>query len=323
MIQNTYVLGAEELIELGQAALPAPTPPVDLAARTVIVSREEGELLVRVVENIVSFATDFPIEFHSHCPTDRWQKSLTQVGAWVQEIERQVKAGREQVTVPTEAVFRLVDLEKCVSAARDARLDAAKLAFALSAGGAVMDFVFGLSWVAMPMYIIGLGVLLGRPLLAKLNPEPQEPYKPFIAGAECKVVSGDHFRMGHHTDKKKVLERVILSPTPTLQKYHWGTVAPGFNGVESSICLAKSRFRVRIEGWQGDRVLPAPGWSNVPVIECEARKEIAVWSACGGRPPRTTPYGKPPASSGFKNNLWIEYVGPLTGGVCRTAGPFG
>lgn len=190
-------LGAEELLELGQAAVrpavaPAPSPPPVPAplpspsaaiARAVPLSPEEAKLVVQVTENIVEFAKSYPIEFHAYCPTDRWQPSLVQIGTWTNEIKRQLNAGSRSVSVPADALFHLIDLEKCVSAARDARLSSAKLAFTFSAVGAIADIVFGLSWIGIPAYIAGLAVLFGRPLLARVQAEPQEPFRPTISGA--------------------------------------------------------------------------------------------------------------------------------------------
>lgn len=312
-------LGAEELIELGQAPLPAVAPPAAPAPRTVALTAEEGRLLVRVMENVIAFKDGYPIEFISYCPPDRWQENSTRALTWTREIERRLDAGDRTVAVPADAVLRLIDLEKCVSAARDARLGAAKVAFTLSAVGAIADVVFGLSWVGVPAYLAGLAVLFGRPLMAKLRPEPQEPYKPSISGDDCARTSAS---LGDHTDKRKVLERVLLSVAEPEQRHHWGTARPSFGPVQAAVCLSKGRFRVRVEGWLGDRVKPAEGWTRAPLSECDARRQIAVWSPCGVMA-RGTPYGPVPSSSGFEETYWIEYVGPLTGGACRVAGPFG
>jgi len=318
-------LGAEELLELGQVqrtpALPAATTVPSTfgpEARTVALSREEGQLIIRVTENIIAFKDSYPIEFLSYCPPDRWQASATQVVTWTRQIERQLKDGAQVIAVPADAILRLVDLEKCISAARDARLSSAKLAFFLSAGGAIADIVFGLSWVSVPCYIAGLAILLGRPLMAKLNPEPEEPYKPALAGVkdEC------HFSLGDHTDKRKMLERVVVANGTAVQKHHWGEVHPAFGPVQASVCLSKGRFRVRVEGWLEDTVIVNDGWERAPLSECDARKQIAIWSPCGAEP-RSTPHGPIPRDSGHPDTYWIEYVGPLTGGLCRVAGPFG
>jgi hypothetical protein len=314
------VLGAEELIELGQApgtALPG-SQPLGTGPRTVLVSRDEGGLIIRVVENIVSFSQSYPIEFQSYCPPDRWQDTLRQVGTWSHEIERQLKEGRQSISVPADAIFRLVDLEKCISAARDARLSAARLAFMIAAGGTVADIVFGLSWVGVPAYLTGLAIILGRPLMARISPEPQEPYRPAISGREC---SGETGKLGDHSDKRKVLERVLVCPRRQEEKHHWGRVLPKFGPVESAICLLKDRFRIRVEGWADDVVEPTKGWSRAPLSECEARVELAVWQPCGE--PRSTAFGPVREDSGHEETFWVEYIGPLTEGICRRAGPFG
>lgn len=129
-------------------------------------------------------------------------------------------------------------------------------------------------------------------------------------------------RLGDHTDKRKILERVIVSAVPPVQRHHWGEVRPGRGAVQSATCLAKDRFRVRIEGWRDDVIIPREGWTRVPMSDCEARKQIAVWSPSGVAP-RSTEYGAVPGGSGYEDSYWIEYLGPLTGGIIRVAGPFG
>lgn len=303
---NAIRLGAEELIELGQAPQAAITP----TPRIVTLSHDEGVLLVKVLENIIAFAQNFPVEFHSYCPTDRWEKTLNQVGGWVKEVEKQTTAGPGPVNVPAEAVLRLVDLEKCVSAARDARLSAAKIAFSLSAAGVIADVVFGLRWVALPAYLTGLAILFGQPLRAKLSAEPQEPFRPMLG---C----GD----GATPVKKVLVERVILA-RKGLQKHHWGTALPSASTSQKAVCLSRDRYRVRAEGWKDDVIVPAGDWKKVPLEACSGEIEIAVWEPCG-EDPRTTPFGPVPKKSGMVDTFWVEYTGPLTGGVCRAAGPFG
>jgi len=303
---TSFRLVAEELIELGQ------NPPAAVSSnpRAVTLTKDEGLLLVKVLESIIAFAQNFPVEFHSYCPTDRWETTLTQVGSWIKEVERQTQTGATSVTVPAEAVLRLVDLEKCVSAARDARLSAAKIAFSLSAVGVIADVVFGLRWVALPAYITGLAVLFGQPLRAKLSAVPQEPFKPMLGCGESP-----------NPIKKVVLERVILSREP-LQGHYWGTVKPSSSMTPSSVCLSKDRFRIRVEGWKGDLVVPKGDWKKVSDESCRGDMEIAVWEPCGSEPRRTL-FGPIPKNSGMSETYWVEYTGPLTGGVCRTAGPFG
>lgn len=190
-----YALGAEELIELGRSprgivrsaaglsiGMGAPNTGTP-SQQTVTISADEAKLMLKVVENIVTFSKDYSIEFQSYCPPDRWQKALEDVGTWNHEIERQVNAGATQITLPADVVFRLIDLEKCITYARDARLDGAKLAFAVSAVASVADFVFGLSWLGTLGYIASLGIILGRPLYAKFRPDPQAPFTPTLKGA--------------------------------------------------------------------------------------------------------------------------------------------
>jgi hypothetical protein len=190
-----YALGAEELIELGRSPRGAVRGASGLSTvrlgapntgtpsqQTVTISLDEAKLMLKVVENIVSFSKDYAIEFQSYCPPERWQKALEDVGTWNHEIERQVNSGATQISLPSDVVFRLIDLEKCITYARDARLDGAKLAFTISAVASVADFVFGISWLGTIGYITSLGIILGRPLYAKFYPDPQAPFTPALGG---------------------------------------------------------------------------------------------------------------------------------------------
>lgn len=294
-------------------------------------SAPEGRLLIKVTENIVAFSQSYPIEFLSYCPTDRWQKALTQVGTWTHEIERQLNAGAQTVNVPAEAVLYLMDLEKCISAARDSRLQSAKWAFTLSALGTIANVVFGLSWLTVPTYIGGLALLFGGPLLAKFNPQPQEPYKPVLSGqsthrnclgGSCEMIAMK-LRQEEKTNpnRRKVLERVIVAPGEKIQRHHWGTVRPRPGSSESAVCLAKGRFRVRVEGWAQDVVVPSGDWEFTNPDDCNGNIVLAVWTP--DRQPGESGWGEAPEKSGHERTYWVEYVGPLTGGKIRRAGPFG
>jgi hypothetical protein len=307
-------------------ATPAETP-----GRLVQVSAAEGQLLIKITENIVSFSQSYPIEFLSYCPPDRWQKALTQVGTWTHEIERQIKSGSATVNVPADAVFQLLDLERCISAAKESRLSAAKWAFTLSAIGTIGNLVFGLTWLTIPAYLGGLALLFGGPLMAKVNPQPQEPYKPALSGrhhhrhcmgGSCEMIAMKLLEE-EKTDpnRRKVLERVVVSPDALIQKHHWGTVRPRPGYSESAVCLSKGRFRVRIEGWAQDIVVPTGDWEFCDPDDCNGNIILAVWTP--DRKPGETGWGDVSQDSGHEHTYWVEYVGPLTGGKIRRAGPFG
>lgn len=317
-------LGAEELIELGQiksSALPTVAAPPQM--RMVQISASEGSLVVKTVENIVSFAQGYPIEFQSYCPTDRWQETLTQVGTWSHEVERQIQAGAKTVMIPAEAVFRLVDLEKCASAARESRLKAARWAFGLSAAGTIANVVLGISWVTVPTYIAGLAILFGGPLIARMSAVPEDPYKPSIGCTKAHALSG--CAPPKETDEEKAMiklvERVILSDRPGTRDHWWGKVNCNPGGLQASTCLKKGRLRVRIEGWEGDTVIPAEGWEFSQDCEEGSLNVIAVLEA--GAKVRETGFGPVPEKSRHKETYWVEYIGPKTGGMIRRAGPFG
>lgn len=332
LIQNSifptrrgHSLGAEELIELGQTtAVPSIKPPeTPMSNRIVQISADEGSLVIKTAENIVNFAQSFPIEFSSYCPTDRWQETLIQAGTWSHEIERQLQAGAKTVSIPAEAIFRLIDLEKCASAARESRLKAAKWAFGLSAAGTIANVVFGLTWVTVPTYIAGLAILFGGPLIARLSAEPEDPYKPSIGCTKANQLSG--CAAPHESDEEKAMiklvERVILVERRGVRKHWWGTVNCNPGGSQASTCIKKGRLRVRIEGWEGDVVEPAEGWefSN----DCEEGSLNVIGVMETGMEIRETGFGPVPEKSRHKETYWVEYIGPYTGGMIRRAGPFG
>lgn len=285
--------------------------------RTVSLSREEAEMLVRVVESILDFAKGFPLEFHSYCPMKRWEPVLKKVGDGVALIETQLASQEQQIRVPSDVIFASMDLEECVSGARDARLSSAKTALIISAAGAIGETVLGLSWLGIPAYIISLAIVLGKPLAEMTKDVPAEPFK-------VSTLSGLRGpRLGDHTDKAKVIERVIVTPGMEVLRYHWGTIRPGRSGVFGSSCFLKNKFRVRVEGWMDDRIEINPDWRRVPMSMCiSARNEIAVWEPCGTEP-RDTGFPPVPMDSGHPETIWVEYTGPLTEGLCRKAGPFG
>lgn len=328
-----HSLGAEELIELGQT-LPSPRVSApEAAGRNIVVSPEEGRLMIAVVENIISFAKDFPIEFTSYCPTDRWQSALTKVGTWIQEIEAQLQAGKTSISVPAEALFHMVDLEKCVSAARDARLSASRWAFTISAGAGIVSTIFGISWLNIPAWIAGLAILFGRPLYARYQATPESPYAPALSGrgalsrrcglsGQCAIIA-EKLAEEEKKDpnRRKVLERVVVFPEEGVQRHHWGIVKPSPGAVSGTKCLAKGRFRVRVEGWGDDEIIPSDGWSFTDPDDCDGQIVIAVWTE--GRDTTDTSWGEISQDSGHENTYWVEYIGPFTAGKIRRAGPFG
>lgn len=121
-------------------------------------------------------------------------------------------------------------------------------------------------------------------------------------------------------NRRKVLERVVVAATLDPQRHHWGTVQafPGMR--QGAAYLAKDRFRVRVEGWVGDVVIPAEGWRFCDAEDCNGEIVIVTWS---NRPPEDTSWGPAPKKSGHENSYWIEYVGQWSGATPRVAGPFG
>src|SRR5262245_1392720 len=80
-------------------------------------------------------------------------------------------------------------------------------------------------------------------------------------GKECQLIAQKLLEEEKsNPNARTVLERVVLSPWQDVQRHHWGIAYPSPGPVEASVCLKKGRFRVRVEGWEGDRIAPAPGW---------------------------------------------------------------
>lgn len=338
-----HSLGAEELIELGRATFDRPflrngrrtlAQGTGLPSpQTVTITAQEGRLLLKVAQNVVQFAQDYPIEFQSYCPSEVWKRALEDTGTWTHEIDRQLQTGAQMVALPADSVFRMIDLEKCVSAARDARLGTAKTAFMISAGGAIADFVFGISWLGTVAYVTGLAILLGQPLLARFNPDPQSPYVPTMQGASCGRRRGlgatcELIKMKMEEDEKsnpdarRVLERVLVYG-PGTERHYWGDVQTPdvVNGEYDQVCLQKGRFRIRVEGVPGMVVTPTNGWEKAPDGECWGSINIGVYDL------RMSQEGVAEADlnqdSGHEKSYWVEYWGPNTAGQVRRAGPFG
>lgn len=332
-VQNgsRYRLGAEELIELGQAS-PSPfpitvvpkgttTPPAD--SRSISLSKAEAQLLVKVVDRIIAFKDNYALEYISYCPEDKWQKTMSQVGGWSQELQRQITAGAQQISVPAEVVLRLIDLEKCISAARDARLDSSKLAFMVSAGAALVSTFIESKWITVPAYLAGLAIIFGRPFYTKYYPDPQDPYQPDLSGRQQRFGMGSCAPPKETEEQKKrikLIERIILPKEQGTKTYYWGDVDCAGRGNENAVCLEKGRFRIRVEGFEGDVIRPGDGWEVIEDCGEDAINEIGVWEPSQDRP---TAYGPIPDASIHEETYFVEYVGPNTKGKIRRAGPFG
>lgn len=303
------------------ASAPAASPPA--APVAVLLSRDEADLMVRTAESAVAFAHDYPLEFGAYCPPAEWEPVLRRAASAVTAAERQIAERRDPVSVPRDGLFAIIDLEECVSAAKDKRLDSTKLALVISAGGALAQ-VIGLGWLSLPAYLASLAVTFGEPVMRFLKLKEPEPQ--FQVGAPARAGGcGAAPSLGHHTDKARTIERVILPPSaPAPLRHYWGEAFPAWGPAEGAVCLSKGPFRVRVEGWTGDVVVPTPGWLRAPLSACEsAENVVAVWTVCGGAPPRATAFGPAPSRSRHEESWWAEYAGPATAGACRRAGPFG
>lgn len=289
---------------LGQGPVLAPAPPT---GQTVQISPEEGELVLRAVEDVIGFANDNPIEFHAYCPPEQWQPILTRVSAMTAVIERHRGGG--PISIPRDGLLALFDLQECLIGARDEKLSAVKTTLVVSAGAAIAGTVLAIPWLSIPAYIVSLGIIFGKPLLMRLRGETPEPFK----------IGGCAPRLGDHTAKGRIVERVAVPALQAAGRYWWGSVSRPGTGSPERVCIGKDTFRVEVEGRRGIVLDLAPGWKILPFPECARPvKTISVWQPCGTPPPAGTP-----VSSGYAESFWVDYWGPFTEGVCRTAGPFG
>lgn len=143
-----------------------------------------------------------------------------------------------------------------------------------------------------------------------------------LHGKECELIAAKMKEEEKvNPNRRTVLERVILSPYQGEQVHHWGVAYPNPGDVQNSVCLKKGRFRVRVEGWVGDRIIPAEGWTFAGPGDCEGQIVIAVWTP--DRDTSESEWGEVNAESDHEKTYWVEYVGPRTGMGPRRAGPFG
>jgi hypothetical protein len=289
-------------LALAQAPVFAPSPA---PGQAILISVEEGELLVRAVEDVIGFANENPIEFHAYCPPDDWKPILDRVGSMTQAVERHRGAG--PISIPRDGLLALFDLQECLIGARDEKLSAVKTTLVVSAGAAIAGTFLALPWLSIPAYLVSLGIIFGKPLLMQLRGDRPEPFK-----IGCPS-------LGDHSAKGKVIERVSVPQVPTGGRYWWGSVLDAGRGHPEMLCIGKGTFRVEIQAREGAVVDLARGWESLPSSECgQAQKTIAVWEPCGTPAPRGAP-----RRSGYAESFWVDYWGPATGGACRTAGPFG
>lgn len=290
-------------VALAQASSPA---PITSTGQSVVLSKEEAEIVIRSVEDVIEFANENPIEFNAYCPPDDWKTTLERVGAMTAQIERHRGGG--PVTVPRDGLIALFDLQECLIGARDEKLSSVKTTLVVSAGAAVAGTILAIPWLSVPAYIVSLGIIFGKPLLMYLKGEKPEPFKIGCGGSPS---------LGDHTAKGTILERAVVSRDGA--GYWWGRVVHAGQGPEEIICLGKEDARVQVEGRSALSIRPASGWQILPQTECEKHaRQIVVWEPSG-----SSPRGGGPASSGFSESFWVDYWGPWTGRESRSAGPFG
>lgn len=288
-------------VQLGQGG-----PPTQVA-----ISRSEAEMLVRITSAIADFAEDFALEFNAYCNPSRWTPVLERVVKGIGQIETQLRdKSKTFVTAPSDLVFALMDLEECVSGARDARLSSSKIALIISAAGAFGEIILGIPWLGLPSYIASLAIILGRPAVAFFEKEPTAPFQVDVPPP----IGGGIVSLGETRGRVKFLEYSVVGPG---ERHWWGAVLPGGAAV-GRVCLAKGLFRVVVEGAGRGRITPATGWRFVGPEECANAEHVIIsWSPCGSS---MLEWAR--AIFSERDGIWAEYIGPNTGGVCRKAGPF-
>jgi len=114
-----------------------------------------------------------------------------------------------------------------------------------------------------------------------------------------------------------VLERVIVHQGAEKQQHYWGSVEPSHHGSPKTVCLTNGQYHVRVEGYADDQIRLNQGWDTVKSGECERNRAVVVWED-----PPDDNFDRIPSDSGLTETYWVEYVGVLTAGVTRRAGPF-
>jgi len=129
-------------------------------------TREGAELLQRTIDGIVEFAESYPIEFSAYCPADRFDGILPIIGRAQETITAQLlDEGRQNIIVPKDAALAVLDMEECISGAKDRRVTNTRLAFVTSVGGGIVASLVGLSIIKTVAVIAGIGFLVVKPIV--------------------------------------------------------------------------------------------------------------------------------------------------------------
>ena len=150
---------------------------------------EGARLLLRTIDSIVKFAQDFPIEFTAYCKPERFERVLKTLATTQVMVRTQLDRGDDPVTVPEEAALSLLDMEECISAAKDKRVDNTRLAFITLGGGSLAAWLTGFDPIATVASFAGVGFLLAKPFVESTQLAESDVFRQSLSGGAAETAS--------------------------------------------------------------------------------------------------------------------------------------
>ena len=144
---------------------------------TIILTPEEADLFLRTLDGIVAFAKDYPLEFQAFCNPEKFQGVIDVIAKAEGALRAQITSGTRERRIESDAVGALLDLEECVTGARDARLANARIALFTVVGGGIAASLLGLSALSTIGGITAIGILILGPF-GRAATAPQEVVSP-------------------------------------------------------------------------------------------------------------------------------------------------
>ena len=125
--------------------------------------RQEAELFVRSLGAIVEFAGSYPLEFHVFCSPSKFEGAIKIVSEAERTARKQLEEGRTSVAIRGDAPLALMDLQECVSGAKNERLENARAAIFTSAGGGILAAIAGFPTIATIASLLAVSFLVLTP----------------------------------------------------------------------------------------------------------------------------------------------------------------
>lgn len=314
---------------------------------TITLSPAEAQLFLRTIEDAVAFAQAHAFEFQAYCNPERFQSTLRTLAEAEKQTRAQLQTTAAIIRIPGAALTAALDLAECLSAAKTARVANAQLALYASIAGGLAAWLLGVAPLSAAGSAAAVGILLFGPSIRAANaapelvnpeapapkrlgnPNPAEPKATWGAATQKTPLLGSLGVPALGTPSPELgapvlgakprnnfLERVIVSDPQ--ERHHWGAVSGPVSGPEAAVCLAGPKYLIRVEGFAGMEVSPAPAWRVAPLVETRAAtKAAAVW-APGLR--AASRWGPVPLAK--PGSFWVAYTGPFCE-TPRVAGPFG